>query len=560
MKTSIRYIWVVPFLSAGIGVAVLFLGYWERDKGIGDVERLFTRHVETVASLVTEGARTAADATSLMYDLTEEHLLTTVHLFAVLYDSGLEYPDLLAEEEWRTKLIVKADGTVVGDFGPIAESDRTEFIKSILEANEAEMIEDGLVGRYKLLCLYHTVRADRAIICRSAEKLEELRRKTGIGALMKGVVQRGVLYVALQDESGILAAAPSTQYLSDWTEDPPLKEALKATKNARVSRTREVSGYYVFEGLVPFEMADGTTALLRIGVDATLLQTIRANSYRRFTIMVGLVVSIVLLITFMSWLFWLWRINQLQTERVLAEQEADRKHWEAFGQMAATVAHEIRSPLNTLSMVSQRLPREFSIPEQEREEFNGLVSLLRSESERVNRVVTDFLQIGKPITLHVESIDAEQAVREAVMPMQIRADQESVTLEIDNRCDRVIELDKDRFRQIMLNLVGNALDAISPNVGKVVVRSECRADGLYVEIEDNGPGMDNEKIEQVLQPFVSFKSKGTGLGLPLVKRLVEAHGGRFELFSIPGKGTTAKLFIPKQQVFRPQTSRRPIRP
>jgi two-component system sensor histidine kinase HydH len=197
-------------------------------------------------------------------------------------------------------------------------------------------------------------------------------------------------------------------------------------------------------------------------------------------------------------------------------------------------------------MVSQRLPREFSVPEQEREEFNNLALLLRSESDRVNRVVTDFLQLGKPITLRIESIEAEQAVREAVLPMQVRAKQENVALEIDNQCDRVIELDTDRFRQIMANLVGNALDAVSPNSGKVVVRSECRAEGLCVEIEDNGPGMEREQIERVLQPFVSFKSKGTGLGLPLVKRLVEAHGGRFELLSTPGRGTTATLFIPKR--------------
>jgi two-component system sporulation sensor kinase A len=104
-------------------------------------------------------------------------------------------------------------------------------------------------------------------------------------------------------------------------------------------------------------------------------------------------------------------------------------------------------------------------------------------------------------------------------------------------------LDKERFRQIIANLVGNALDAV-PVGGVVRVESAFSQAGLTVEVSDNGPGIADDRLREVMKPFVSDKSTGTGLGLPLVKRIAEAHGGSLSLSSTPGGGIVASVFVP----------------
>lgn len=553
---TVRYYFLLPLLVASLGIAVLVYGYWEREQVLSELTRLFQNHVESVASLVKEGAREAATATSLIYELTEEHLLTTAPLLRPAFESSGADEDSQQRDPWRVRVTLDASGEVTGDFGPIAQDKRSDFINYMNQAEPGVLVDDGVVKECGLICLSRSIAKALVIICGDAERLNQLRRETGIGPLLKGVVQREILYVAIQDQSGILAAAPSIKHISRWKKDPQLERALTANRSqssaANKMRLRLDERPAIFEGLIPFEMADGTLALLRVGVDASILLKVRARSYQRYMIVVVLVCAIVLMTILLTWIFSRYKLSREASERAIAEQRIQREHWESIGQMAGTVAHEIRNPLNTLGMVAQRLPREFSVSEEQKQEFDDLLGLLQSESERVNRVITEFLNLGRPIVLNRTRINLAQAVNEALVPMQVRADSEGLTLQSINHCDRTVELDVDRFRQILGNLVNNALDAIS-NGGTVKVESQCDKEEFTIAISDNGVGIEREKLEQVLKPFISFKSKGTGLGLPLVKRLVEAHGGRFDLASDPSRGTVASFTIP---IFHSQTSRK----
>jgi len=541
--STMKFYFLLPVLVASLGGAVLVYGYWERDQVLGELTQLFQGHVESVASLVKEGAREAATATSLIYQLTEEHLSTTAYLLKPTHESSRIDGDSRLRDPWRVRLRFDSAGDVTGDFGPVPQDKHAEFIKYIQQAEPGVLIDDGVVRDCGLHCLSRRIAEGLVVICGDAERLNRLRREIGIGPLLKGVVQRDVLYVAIQDQSGILAAAPSIEHISSWSDDPELERVLSADKKMRLRLEEQPA---IFEGLIPFEMADGTLALLRVGVDASILLKVRASSQKRYLTVVALVCGIVLMTILLTWIFYRFRLSQQASERTIVEQRQQREHWESIGQMASTVAHEIRNPLNTLGMITQRLPREFSVPEEQKEEFNDLLGLLQSESERVNRVITEFLNLGRPVVLNKTRVNLAEAMRDALLAVQIRAENEGLFLKIDNRCDRTVELDLDRFQQILGNLVGNALDAIAKD-GRITVTSQCDNEQVVIAISDNGPGIEREAIEHVLKPFVSFKSKGTGLGLPLVKRLVEAHGGRFELVSNPSQGTVARFTIPIQQ-------------
>jgi two-component system sensor histidine kinase HydH len=299
----------------------------------------------------------------------------------------------------------------------------------------------------------------------------------------------------------------------------------------------------LFEGLGPFPLPDGTTALLRVGVDASPMLAVQAGIEWRHRVLY-LVVGLLVLISFAgTWLMDRWAKRRREAERLLAAREEESRHWQTISQMAQTVAHEVRNPLNTLKMAAQRLQREFSIPDSERPDYQELVGMLQNEADRVNHVVSEFMELGKPLVLEIESLPMAEVLEEALMPMRIRAGQESKRMEVDTAAGKKARLDRRRFAQIVSNLVGNALDAVGPG-GTVRVQADVHAGGLHLVIDDDGPGMDARTLERVQKPFMTTKARGTGLGLSIARRLIEAHRGTFELSSEAGKGTRARVFFP----------------
>jgi signal transduction histidine kinase len=526
-----------------IGVAILLYSHWARLQVEGEVESLFRAHVDSVALLVEEGAREAAASTSLIYELTEEHLSTAAELLPIAREAGQKQSNRPVDEAWTVHLVFSDDAPPQGEWGPVPEDERTRFLDQLDGAGPDELVDTGLAADLGLLCLYRKTGAGLSLVCQSAEKVNALRAKTGIGPLLRGVVKEDVRFVALQDATGVLAIAPSTDLLTKWGEDPMLEASLIGESDGTLSRLRQVNGQPVFEGLIPFEMADESKVVLRIGIDASPLLEVRENLEQRYNVMVALAAGVVLLVGLLSWFFWRWQEKEAAMQALLASQAEQQKHWQTIGQMAATVAHEVRNPLNTVAMVSQRLQTEFSIDGEERADFDEMVGLLLSESKRVGQVIQEFLDLGAPLKLQLEQIDVEDSLNTALLPMQIRAEKEGKTIALIHRGGGRVVLDDMRFRQMVTNLVGNALDAVSEG-GEVVVRSECSPTGLQLKVVDNGMGLNEDEVKNVIHPFVSLKASGTGLGLPLVKRFTDLHGGEFTIESKRGKGTTARIVIP----------------
>jgi signal transduction histidine kinase len=159
-------------------------------------------------------------------------------------------------------------------------------------------------------------------------------------------------------------------------------------------------------------------------------------------------------------------------------------------------------------------------------------------------VVSEFLQLGRPLELEPESLPVRTVLEEALVPQRIRAEKEGIRLHCEPVADGSIRLDRRRFTQVVTNLVGNAFDAVGPG-GEVRVSIRLGSAGLHLAVQDNGAGMDSETLERVQRPFVTTKARGTGLGLSIARRLVEAHGGDLQLSSVPGKGTEARVFLPR---------------
>lgn len=537
-----------PAVTIAAGVAVLLTGFWDYKKELNDIENLFKTHADSLAALLAEGTREASASTSLIYEVTEDHLAASAHLLTSSERGYEGDSDHLRAAHGVSLLVIENEqGEFKGQWGPVPSEKRAKFVSWMMDNEENIIADDGPNRALGLACLRYPISGRAGIICVPAARLAKMRREIGIGPLLKKVIQKDVLYVALQDRDGIIAAAPPDAPIVGGQRDILLAEVLDGADPAGISRYTEINRRPIFERLIPFIMPDESRVVLRLGIDASVPTEVRAKAERRFLLSLILVLGVTLLTAFLAVSLWIRSRRAETMEQRLAEARAAQEHWSAIGQMAATVAHEVRNPLNTIGMVSQRLLAETAVAEADRPEFEEMVSLLLSESERVGRVVTEFLDLGKPLTLQSADVSLREVTDETLLPCRMRAGNERKQLEVIHQCDEVVHLDRGRFRQMLTNVVDNALDAVGLD-GVVTVETVGRDDLLTVRVTDNGPGLSEDELEAVLKPFVSFKKTGTGLGLPLVKRIVEAHGGSLKLNSLPGRGTTVEMDFPRKEV------------
>ena len=232
----------------------------------------------------------------------------------------------------------------------------------------------------------------------------------------------------------------------------------------------------------------------------------------------------------------LTEIKRLEEEVRLSEKMA------AVGQMAAGIAHEIRNPLTSMRGSAEILRSHLSLTESERR----LLDILLRESDRLNKFVEDFLNFARPRNSVRRTIELIGLLRDSVTLLQnspeVR-DKHSVVMSASTKEIRVLA-SPDQLRQVFWNLAQNALRAM-PFGGTLTIVAEPAIDGgATVAFRDEGVGMTGEEKARLFQPFQAGFAGGTGLGLSIVYQIVKDHGGRIEIETEKGKGTSVVLHFP----------------
>jgi signal transduction histidine kinase len=243
------------------------------------------------------------------------------------------------------------------------------------------------------------------------------------------------------------------------------------------------------------------------------------------------------------------RLQESQLAATRAQQLA------AMGQLAAGLAHELRNPLTSMKMLVQ--PGE--------DELEGVrldardVSVLQEEIDRLERTIQTFLDYARPPRLEKRRVVPRDILRQTVDFVSGRARQIGIAIQLElPEQDLEVEADAGQIRQVLLNLLLNAMD-VAPAATEVMVRMSCEpADApvlrsgaavnacawLKVAVADRGPGLPNELGGRIFEPFVSTKDAGTGLGLPICKRIVEEHGGEIWAENREGGGAVFSFRLP----------------
>jgi PAS domain S-box-containing protein len=230
--------------------------------------------------------------------------------------------------------------------------------------------------------------------------------------------------------------------------------------------------------------------------------------------------------------------------KALEERVAQSEALATIGEMAAVVAHEIRNPLGSIVMAAQQLTDE-SLP---REDRDTVIGVLRQESKRLNETLTNFLAYSRPRTLKRDRNDLNALLKEVA---QLAFANKELTggARLSLALGRGLEpfpFDADQVRQVVWNIVLNAIQALGGE-GSVTVRSGMSDGCAWLSVADTGPGIPESMRADLFKPFRTTKQQGTGLGLAIAERIVKAHGGRIEIETRLGHGTTFTVRLPQSE-------------
>ncbi|WP_067623676.1 PAS domain S-box protein [Alicyclobacillus acidiphilus] len=232
-----------------------------------------------------------------------------------------------------------------------------------------------------------------------------------------------------------------------------------------------------------------------------------------------------------------WTIRDITSQRLAEELLIKSERLSAIGQMAASIAHEIRNPLTALKGFVQLML-------QSREVREPYLVIMQSELERIDLIAGELLVFSKPSAPHMERQNYVSILNEVLDLMDPHAalhnicmSKRIVATEIEINCD------KNRLKQVFVNVLKNSIEAM-PTGGEIEIEVRVADDKVVTTIRDNGPGIAKDTLEYVGEPFYTTKPSGTGLGIVASRKIIESHLGTLEIDSEEGRGTEVRIEIP----------------
>lgn len=236
---------------------------------------------------------------------------------------------------------------------------------------------------------------------------------------------------------------------------------------------------------------------------------------------------------------------QRQSERIITVEEKLRRSEKlsTLGEMAAVLAHEIRNPLGSIRGTAEILRDDYK-PGDPKHEF---IEIQIKETERLNRVVEDFLQMARPQPADIRPCAVQEELETIVTLINNDARERKIKLVLQPPAVPVtINADGEKLRQAFLNVIINALQATPAGGSVIIVTSVYQTALCEIQFRDTGAGIDAETMERIWEPFFTTKPDGTGLGMAITKKIIESHGGTMMVESDVGHGTTVTVRLPMQ--------------
>jgi signal transduction histidine kinase len=322
-------------------------------------------------------------------------------------------------------------------------------------------------------------------------------------------------------------------------EKEPL--VLKAKVDRQLfSQIVESGGRRHLEVVKPVALEESYLGFLKIGLSLGSMEATWRNSVRAIVILSLALVAAGIL--GMAAIFHNQATHLVEVKRLEAEV-AHRERLSALGNLAAIVAHEVRNPLNAISMGLQRLKTEFH-PGEDRDQYFHLAEMMLGEARRLNSIVEQFLSLARPVEIKAEALPVEEILNELAALEESDAKRSQVKIRVITAPDLPpLKADPNHLTQVLLNLMLNGLQAM-PEGGTLTLEAKTSNGNFLIAVTDTGTGVAPQNLLRIFDPYFTTKTQGSGLGLAISRRIIEAHGGTITVTNRAGGGCRFEISLP----------------
>lgn len=380
-----------------------------------------------------------------------------------------------------------------------------------------------------------------------------LRRKWGKGAVVLVLDDESFLFWKLRvsleraveevdpgsDTSYFVVTGEKERVIFQWMEDAAIHKdedltPITFTKNRTVpSKKFDWDGRKMIEVVAPIHLGVDIICTAWLSLSRETADQMLKKEQGRGLIFMCFMVFIAIIS--------MWFLYKNQNRHLAKMREMERRlhqaeRLSAMGRLAAGVAHEIRNPLNAISMACQRLQKDNLLQ---------LTRIIRDEIRRLNHIIEEFIAFSRMRKLELKNNDLIELLRQIVLLTEGEANSRGITIETDWReSSLMVLIDFDKIKQAIFNIVKNAMESIS---GRGSITLSVEREGkkwAKITISDTGGGLSLEELEQIFDPDYTTKEKGLGLGLALAHEIIESHSGGIRAMSKPKTGTTFEILLP----------------
>lgn len=548
--------------AAGLGI----VGWLEYSATRAELLRLLRDQAQSLRQTIAAAARSndaagaqaerqvserLLDNARLIAELDRRHALDQALLDNIAQRNRLFRVAVFSAEGTREQSTAGAGGGPGAGLGPGGRGfPGGALLQRILSGDEPEVVgqlHSARWGGARVAAGVRRANGGAIFLNADATDIEALQKQVSLDSLLRDIAANTpqLAYVTLDRGELHIAHGTLPTATRPGTDDERLPAAAGGTRVAE--RQRAVAGSPVLEFAGPIAVGEGDPGLLRLGLRLDGLQ--RAERRLSLGLAVSLTAALALSLLALGTVWLRHAYATLSEKHTRAEAALRRRdRLSAMGELASTVAHEVRNPLNAIHMSVQRLRREYpavaaGTSEDDRAEMTQLLTVVEGETHRINTIVQRFLDYARPPRLALQPTPLGEEVSRLVEALRPFAASREVTLDADVAEAGEALVDGGQLRQALDNLVRNAVEA-TPSAGRVAVTVRRAAKEHTIEVRDTGSGIDPDDLPRIFDLYFTTKADGTGIGLAVTQQIIAAHGGTIEVESKPGRGTTMTVHVP----------------